>query len=120
MLVGSFHSGPLSTIKYIGIVGLVLYYSLLCYMAYAAWRMCIRARNTKAFSLALFISIPIIYEPFNFLIIFGALENNYPQTLLWAGLLTMCNRYINVCEQSLTKSTFKPARIDSEMVLERA
>jgi len=93
MITGTFHSGPLSSIKYIGVVGLVLYYILMCYMAISAWKLCKRARGTKAFTLALFVAIPIIYEPFNFVVVFGALEGSYPQTLFWAGLLNMTRRY---------------------------
>ncbi len=95
MITGSFHSGPLSTIKYIGVVGLALYYPLMCYMALLAWRLCIRARGTKAFTLALFVGIPIIYEPFNFVVVFGGLDSNYPQLLFWAGLLNMTQRYVD-------------------------
>jgi hypothetical protein len=94
MITGSFHSGPLSTIKYIGVVGLALYYPLMCYMALVAWRLCNRARNTQAFTLALFVGIPIIYEPFNFVVIFGGLDSNYPQLLFWAGLLHMTSNYV--------------------------
>lgn len=93
MITGAFHSGPLSTIKYIGVVGLMLYYPLMCYMAVFAWRLCRRAYRTKAFPLALFVGIPIIYEPFNFLFIFGALDSGYPQILFWAGLLNMTGNY---------------------------
>jgi hypothetical protein len=99
MLMGSFHSGPLSTIKYIGVVGLALYYPLMCYMAWFAWRLCKRARNTKAFSVALFVGIPIIYEPFQFVFIFGALDSNYPQLLFWAGLLNMVSSYVDSCSE---------------------
>jgi energy-coupling factor transporter transmembrane protein EcfT len=76
LITGSFHNGPLSSVKYIGVVVLCLYYPLMCYMALYAWRLCKRARNTKAFSLALFVGIPIIYEPFNFGVVFGALDQN--------------------------------------------
>jgi hypothetical protein len=93
MITGTFHSGPLSTIKYIGVVGLALYYPLMCYMAILAWQLCQRARGTRALPLALFVAIPIIYEPFNFVVVFGALEGSYPQTLFWAGLLNMARRY---------------------------
>ncbi len=92
--MGSFHNGPLSTIKYIGIVGLVLYYPLMCYMAVVAWRLCKRAMGTRAFTLSLFVGIPIIYEPFNFVFIFGGLDSNYSQLLFWAGLLNMTQRYM--------------------------
>lgn len=94
MLTGTFHSGPLSTIKYIGAVGLALYFCLLCYMTVVAWRLCYRARETSAFPLALFVGIPIIYEPFQFVVIFGALEGSYPQTLFWAGLLNMVGNHV--------------------------
>lgn len=94
MIMGTFHSGPLSTVKYIGVVGFCLYYSLMCYMALTAWRLCKRARGTNAFTLSLFVGIPIIYEPFNFVVIFGGLDSNYPQMLFWAGLLNMTNNYI--------------------------
>ena len=95
MITGSFHSGPLSTIKYIGIVGLALYYPLMCYMALFAWRLCKRARDTRAFPLALFVGIPIIYEPFNFVLVFGGLDGNYPQLLYWAGLLHLTRNYLD-------------------------
>lgn len=94
MITGTFHSGPLSTIKYIGVVGFCLYYPLMLYMAVFAWRLCRRAFGTKAFALSLFVGIPIIYEPFNFVVIFGGLDSNYPQLLFWAGLLNMTNNYL--------------------------
>lgn len=98
MITGAFHSGPLSSIKYIGIVGLCLYYPLMCYMAILAWRLCKRARDSRGFTLALFVSIPIIYEPFNFVIIFGGLDSNYSQLLFWAGLLNMTANYLEKIE----------------------
>jgi len=104
MITGTLHSGPLSTIKYIGAVGLSIYLTLLCYMAVVATRLCRRAHGTKAFSLSLFVSIPIIYEPFNFVFIFGALEGSYPQTLFWAGLLNMVYRYVDYLKISDAKS----------------
>ncbi len=95
MITGTFHSGPLSAIKYVGVVGLALYYPLMCYMAFLAWQLCRRARGTKAFTLALFVGIPIIYEPFNFVVIFGGFDSNYPQLLFWAGLLNMTSTYLD-------------------------
>ena len=97
MITGTFHSGPLSAIKYVGAAGLILYYPLLCYMAVVAWRLCRRARGTKCLPLALFVGIPIIYEPFNFVVVFGALDQSYSQTLFWAGLLNLVTRYVDNC-----------------------
>jgi hypothetical protein len=125
MITGSFHSGPLSTIKYIGVVGLCLYYPLMCYMALLAWRLCIRARGTKAFALALFVGIPIIYEPFNFVVIFGGLDSNYSQLLFWAGLLNMTQRYVEsltpVSPRGIQSSPEAPSQSmrDSRLALAR-
>jgi hypothetical protein len=116
MITGTFHSGPLSTIKYIGVVGLALYYPLMCYMAWLAWQTCKRARETKAFSLALFVGIPIIYEPFNFVFVFGGLDGNYSQLLFWAGLLTMTRRYLDKGEK-LARSGNRISPVEKRMTL---
>jgi hypothetical protein len=126
MITGSFHSGPLSTIKYIGVVGLALYYPLMCYMALLAWKLCLRARGTKAFALALFVGIPIIYEPFNFVVVFGGLDSNYSQLLFWAGLMNMTQRYVENLKRTTLpdmqrvsqEATTRPAR-ELEPVLGR-
>jgi len=112
MITGSFHSGPLSTIKYIGVVGLCLYFPLMCYMAVLAWRLCRRAYGSKAFTLSLFVGIPIIYEPFNFVVIFGALDSNYTQLLFWAGLLNMLSNYID----NITSDSILPLKKTHETV----
>jgi hypothetical protein len=105
MITGTLHSGPLSSIKFIGIVGFMLYYALLCYMSILAWRVSKQALGTKAFTLALFVCIPIIYEPFNFVFVFGALEGSYPTTLFRAGLLSMTQRYVEDLKNSLPIET---------------
>jgi hypothetical protein len=118
MIMGSFHSGPLSTIKFIGVVGLLLYYPLMCYMAVLAWKLCRKAYGTKAFTLALFIGIPIIYEPFNFVVIFGGLDSNYPRLLFWAGLLNMLSKYIDGLSAPAPAAV--PARPAARRLPERA
>jgi hypothetical protein len=116
MITGTFHSGPLSTIKYIGVVGLCLYYPLMCYMALFAWRLCLRARGTKAFTLALFVGIPIIYEPFNFVVIFGGLDGNYTQLLFWAGLLKMTSNFVDRLTPSAVLSSIPQATHDTKLI----
>lgn len=103
MIMGTFHSGPLSAVKYIGVVGLCLYFPLMCYMAILAFKLCLRARGTQALPLALFVCIPIIYEPFNFVVVFGALEGSYPQTLFWAGLLNLTGHYVAQSEGKIVQ-----------------
>jgi hypothetical protein len=103
MLTGTFHSGPLSAIKYIGSVGLALYFVLMFYMAVLAWRLCQSALGTKGITLALFVGMPIIYEPFNFIFIFGALDENYSTILFKAGLLSMAQRYVETLKPTIQR-----------------
>ncbi len=119
MITGTFHSGPLSTIKYIGVVGLVLYYPILCYMAVIAWRLCRRAQGTKVFPLALFVGIPIIYEPFNFVIVFGALELSYVKMLFWAGLMNMTSNYLDRSAPSMRTLNLPPSARPKEVAYTR-
>lgn len=94
MLTGSFHNGPVSAIRYVGVVGFALFYPLLCYMALLAWRLCRRAHGTSAFPFTLFVCIPVIYEPFNYIFVFGGYDGSVSQTLYWAGLLNMTSNYL--------------------------
>ena len=48
MIIGSFHNGPLSAVRFVGIVGLLLYYALMIYSAVFAWRL-IRAAEGSAY-----------------------------------------------------------------------
>jgi hypothetical protein len=120
MITGVFHNGPLSTIKYIGIVGFALYFTLMCYMVVVAWRLCKRAQETAALPLALFVSIPIIYEPFNFVVVFGALDSSYSTTLFWAGLLNMVGNHITKAEtKTLPSLRSRSGASDPTLVPER-
>lgn len=112
MLTGSFHNGPVSTIRYVGVVGLALFYPLLCYMAVLAWRLCRRAAGTSVFPLALFLGIPIIYEPFNFMFIFGGFDGSISQTLYWAGLLNMTSNYLDKVAPGTAASAERAVRPD--------
>lgn len=94
MLTGSFHNGPVSAIRYVGVVGFALFYPLLCYMALMAWRLCGQAHGTNAFPFTLFVCIPVIYEPFNYIFVFGGYDGSISQTLYWAGLLNMTSNYL--------------------------
>jgi hypothetical protein len=120
MITGSFHSGPLSSIKFIGIVGFALYYSLMVYMGIYALQLCRRAYATKAFTLALFICIPIIYEPFNYIFVFGALDSNYSQILFWAGLLNMANNYLDGLVLTGRTATTKSVAVSQSSMLQPA
>ena len=94
MIIGAFHNGPLSAIRFVGIVGLVLYYTLLIYSAVYAWRLIRITRNTDFFPFALFVGLALIWEPFNYTLIFGAFDSGFPNALFNAGMLKLVHNSV--------------------------
>ena len=99
MSSNSYHSGPVSTIRAIGCLGLLVVVSAQIRLAIHAHRQIMRTRNTRWHSLALLIGIPSVIAPLYFIFIFGdfgpaisslvygismvrLLENNLPLTPL--------------------------------------
>lgn len=97
MASNSYHSGPISTIRAIGYLGLLVLVSAQIRLAIHAHRLIVRSQNTKWHALALLIGIPAVIAPLYFLFIFGdfgpalssllygismvrLLENNLPLT----------------------------------------
>jgi hypothetical protein len=92
MISGMFHSGPLSTIRYVGCIGLFIYTSLLVLMAARAWKLIRSAEGTPYFPAVLFVGMSIIISPFVFYLIAGAFQYNLPDTFFAAGLLKLVER----------------------------
>jgi hypothetical protein len=101
MISGGVHSGPISTIRYVGYVGLVIYLVLLSAIARDAWRLIQRSKSTPIFSLALFIGIPMVWEPLHFVLIFGGYEGSLPLTIYWIGLLKMLHNSLDELKTSV-------------------
>jgi hypothetical protein len=93
MITGTFHNGPISAIKCVGVVGLVLYSALLIYLAVHAWKLCVLTAGTRAFPLALFVGMPIVYFPFQFLVVTGFYELDLTVSIFSAGLLNLVANY---------------------------
>jgi O-Antigen ligase len=89
LIQGAFHSGPLSAVRYVGAVGLSMYLLLLVVAARYAWRLIVATRGTDFFPLALFIGIPAIYEPLQYIFIFGGFDSGFPNTLFVCGMLKL-------------------------------
>ena len=95
LIVGDFHSGPLSAIRYVGAIGLVLYLSLLIATAGYSWNIIRRSQGTDYFPLALLVGIPAIYEPFNYVFIFGEFDTGFPNTLFLCGMLKLLSNSLS-------------------------
>lgn len=71
MASNNYHSGPISTIRTVGYLGLFILLLAQIRLAVHAHRQIQRARNTEWFPLTLLIGIPIIYAPVFFVFIYG-------------------------------------------------
>jgi len=89
MIVGAVHSGPISAIRYVGIVGFGLFLGLLFVTCREAVRLANRAKGTVYFPVTLMVCIPIIWEPINYIFIFGGFDSALPNALFNAGLIKM-------------------------------
>lgn len=112
LVLGNVHSGPISTIRYAGYVGLAIFMLLLIIAARMAWKLAYRAKDTPFFSPALFVTIPIIYMPFAFVFIFGNFDASLPQTIFNIGMLKMLQNSLDAWESAKTqkKSSEVPVR----------
>lgn len=98
MITGGVHSGPVSTIRFVGYVGLALFLPLLVLVAVRGWRLIRRSEGTPFYPLALFIGIPAILHPPTFVFIFGAYEGDLPIIILAIGFQKMLENSLDAYE----------------------
>jgi hypothetical protein len=101
LLVGQLHHGPLTTIRYVGSAGLVLFYALMLTTMTYAVRMTQKCRNTALQPLAIFLAAFFIWYPVHFTFVFGAYSTNAPEVLFYAGLLRLLIRMSEQSQQSV-------------------
>ncbi|MDQ6911313.1 MAG: O-antigen ligase family protein [Verrucomicrobiota bacterium] len=89
MIIGAFHNGPLSAIRYVGVVGLLLYYALMITTAIYAYRLIRRATRSDFYPMALFYGLGLIWEPLNYTLIFGAYDSGLPDAIFAVGILKL-------------------------------
>lgn len=86
---GDYHSGPVSTIRVIGYVGLFFFLLMQIRVAVHGHRQILRCRGTEWFPLALFVGIPLIMGPLIFVFIFGDFKSNCASMLLSLGMIRL-------------------------------
>ncbi|MDW8343200.1 MAG: O-antigen ligase family protein [Verrucomicrobiae bacterium] len=86
---GSFHSGPLTSIRNTGLVGLLLFYCLMIFAAFYALK-CVRlAKNTELLPVAIFLGIELIWRPLHYTLIFGSFPVQFPDTIFFIAALRL-------------------------------
>ncbi len=86
---GDYHSGPVSAVRTIGYVGLLVMALAQLRLVVHAHRQIMRCKGTEWYPVALFFCIPIIWNPVFFWLIFGGFGGDAPFILMSAGMLRM-------------------------------
>jgi hypothetical protein len=89
LMTGDLHSGPLSTIKFAGTVGLVLFTILSLVVAWRYAKLWRRMRYSPLGFPIAFYAIVACFFPIKFLFVFGAFQTDLPFLIISAGLLRM-------------------------------
>jgi hypothetical protein len=89
MLGGDFHSGPVSSIRFVGYVGLVLFLILLAMSVLCATCLIRQAKGTPFEKISLFIGIPIIVCPLFFVFVFGDYRTAVVDVLYFVGMIKL-------------------------------
>ncbi|MBV9999156.1 MAG: hypothetical protein JO015_08590 [Verrucomicrobia bacterium] len=89
MIQGAFHSGPISAVRFVGVVGLMLYLALLVYLAVHGFGLLRVTMGSPYFPIAMMTVLPALYEPFQYVFIFGGYDSGLPTTLFTCGLFKL-------------------------------
>lgn len=93
MLAGDFHSGPVTTIKVIGYVGLLVLIMAMCIMSYRAHKLIIFAREKPFFREVMFFCLPMVTSPIIYLFIFGSFKTSIPIWFIQLGFLRLLENH---------------------------
>lgn len=86
---GEFHSGPVSSIRVVGIVGLLFVYVLIIPLAIHATRLIKRTKGTPLFEATLFFCMPVVFEPFWYTFVFGGHPAVIPFAAFSLGMMKL-------------------------------
>lgn len=99
LVVGSYHSGPVETIKRTGYIGLFFLLVAMIVMLVHAKKLVDSTRGTYYYPYAVIVALPFIVLPFIFVFIFGAYQDAMMQMFVGAGMMRLI-------QNSMTKTRF--------------
>ncbi|PAZ04475.1 MAG: hypothetical protein CAK88_11480 [Verrucomicrobiia bacterium AMD-G2] len=97
---GDYHSGPVSTIRVIGYVGLLFLLIFQIRLMVLTHRQILRCRGTEWYPLALLIGIPIMWQPVFFHVFFGDFRSEAAGILISCGMIRILQRWLPLPEYS--------------------
>jgi len=91
-LTGNLHNGPLTAIRYAGVVGLVLIYALMIGAAVAAVRLVRQVRGGQLQVASFFLAIQCLWAPIHYTFVFGAYQYQMSLYILLVSMLRLVQR----------------------------
>jgi hypothetical protein len=91
---GDYHSGPVSTVRVVGYVGLIFFLIAQVRLAVHAHRQIRRCHGSEWYPLALFMGIPLLWGPVFYIFIFGDFKSGASSFLMAVGMLRMLENNI--------------------------
>lgn len=92
LITGDLHSGPISTIKYVGVIGLVFMILFSFAVGIRYYKLCMRNRDTPLWLVCMFFGIPSIWMPISYVFLYGDFKIDLPRLLVAAGLLKLLEK----------------------------
>ena len=113
MASNNYHSGPVSTVRTIGYLGLLVLLLAQIRLAVHAHRQIKRARRTEWFPLSLLIGIPIIFSPFFFVFIYGEFGRAAAAFLMGAAFVKMLENNLPLPKYGSQEPSAEVAKLSS-------
>ncbi len=88
-VTGAFHNGPLSALRYVGVVGLALLYALMITAAVYSVKCVRRCRGTPLLPVAIFLAAQLVWSPIHYTFVFGSYDVELVEHIFLIGLLTL-------------------------------
>jgi hypothetical protein len=89
LINGSYHSGPVHSIRAVGYVGLVILLMAMIRVAVHAFRQMLRYRGTEWSPTVMFFGIPLLVQPVFFVFIFGEYQTGVAGTMMGIAMLRL-------------------------------
>ncbi|MGJ8696840.1 MAG: hypothetical protein ACSHYF_11005 [Verrucomicrobiaceae bacterium] len=110
VITGGLHSGPLSALKFVGVIGFILYICIAIAVAvkfFKLWKGLRRSGLDEKLQMTVgFYTIFSAYVPFQFIFIFGAFENDLPRLIISVGMWRLLDNVV--------KETYANAALEAE------
>ena len=110
LVMGSYHNGPLTAIRAVGIIGLVMLYVLMIGGAAYAVECVKRCRGTILQPAAIFIAIQLVWTPIHYTFVFGDYGSQIPQQIFLLALVRLLIRMEEETRPATVPAASTPTR----------